>query len=155
MAKPRALDVHFAELWLKDLRKRVRATEGENPQLLALGQFFTLHEAYRRWDRKAGEFRHAIAVLAVDHGVPMTKKAGLAATFITLAIPEIKTGVGSVWARLMNAVWSEQIDLREIQERGIHASLDALKGSRQPLPSTPLPPGRRDKDLRRGLPLTR
>lgn len=155
MGQPETLDVKFAALWLADLEDRLEPKADENPQQLALSQFFTLNDARNRWDPRTGKFDHAIAVLAVDRGVPFTRKAGLAATFITLGLPDIKPGVTSVWARVMSRIWTNEIDMFEVQRAGIYQSLDALKRPRPSPHRAQLPPGKRDKDLHRGMPLTR
>jgi len=153
LSEVKPLDVQFANLWLKDLQDRLGGKADEGAQQLALSQFFTLNEARNRWDQRAGKFEHAVAVLAIDRAVPITRKAGLAATFINLGIPEIKSGAGSVWARVMTAVWANEIDIQEVQRLGIYESLDASQAPLSRARVTPLPVGRRDGDLRRGKPL--
>lgn len=151
--KVKPVDVEFAELWLADLQDRLEGKTDEGAQQLALSQFFTLNEARNRWDQRAGKFEHAVAVLAIDRAVPITRKAGLAATFINLSIPGIKSGAGSVWARVLTAVWANEIDIREVQRLGIYESLDASQVPLSRAHVSPIPLGRRDGDLRRGKPL--
>lgn len=145
-------DVKFAKAWLADLRKGLRPKAGEPAQQLRLSQFFTLHEAGERWDRRAGRYEHALAILAVENDVPITSKTGLAASLITLALPDMKTATVSVWARLMNAIWNGELDIRDIQQAGMHEALATL--GEKPRARTALPAGRRDRDLYRGARLT-
>lgn len=151
--KIRCVDVEFAGLWLSDLQHRLRGQAGEAPQRLALEQFFTLNQARVHWVEKnsrAGKFEHVVAVLAIDRDVPVTRTGGIGATFVGLALDGMPVSAASVWSRLLNAVWKNEIDLHEVQQLGIYAALDAVREGRRAIAPTPTHRGR---GLVRGEPL--
>ena len=123
------VDVEFARLWLAGLQAVLIERPNESPQRLGLSQFFTLNLARELWDKGAGEFDHAIAVLAVDNNVAFTPIGGVAATIIRLAIPGAKPSLVSTWGALLNAVWAHQIDMADIQALGIYRAKKAISGN--------------------------
>lgn len=121
-----AVDVDFARRWLVGLRSVLVEGPNESRQRLGLSQFFTLDRARETWDNRAGDFDHAIAVLAIDNKLAFTPTAGIAATLIRLAIPAARPSLVSTWGSLLTAIWAYELDMVEVQTLGIYEAKKSL-----------------------------
>lgn len=152
MANSDRLHVLRARQWLKRLQEDLEVRDGESPQRLGLSQLFSIYEARLRWDESIGVFDHAIAVLSIENQTSVGPGPQLTSAWLRVLFPGMKPTRVSEWSRVLDALWSYEMDIDEVQCLGIYEAAKRRRLGRAPMIRLgPVPSGRRSKDLRRAV----